>query len=265
MKFFLTFWRDIRSGKNFDVYLAIIIALVVSILGIVGRVDQAIISSAVLATLALVANSLLINRRENEEIQKTLSSVNSDQNLAERFLKHEYNRTLLREILANSHEAFFWGPYLTTHILLLKDVIKERLPTDIGVRFLLMDPYGMTVNMRAEFRKDKDVSYIKKRIESSLFQLQDIADISQKKLKFRVLDYEQPYSIIAFDPYLPSGRMFVRLNSFDISNEKRPTFELIKERDIYWFEFFVAQFESVWKLAHDWSPETKEPDVKAVA
>ena len=95
---------------------------------------------------------------------------------------------------------------------------------------------------------------IRKRIETSLLQLQDMVNSSPDKLNFRIWDFEQPYSIIAFDPHLPSGRMFVRLNSFDIPNEKRPTFELTKQRDIYWFEFFVAQFEAVWELAQDWMP-----------
>lgn len=259
MKTILTVWHDIRSGKNLDVYIAIIIALAVSVMGITGRIDQAIISSAVLATLALVANGLLINRRENEEVQKTLSSIHLGENLAEKFLKREYDRTRLRQILLNSHVAFFWGPYLTTHILLLKDIIKGRLQGGLEVRFLVMDPRGMVVNMRASLRRDKDVEYIRRRVESSLVQLHDLSEeIPPGKLEFRVLDYDQPYSIIAFDPHLPSGRMFVRLNSFGVPNEQRPTFELTKQGDVHWFEFFADQFESAWKVAHDWVPSKED-------
>jgi hypothetical protein len=127
MKIINIIWQDIRSGKNLDVYIAIIIALTVSILGLIGQVDQVIISTAILATLALVANGLLINRRENEDIQKALLSIGSDGSLAEKFLTREYDRMRVRKLLEKSHTAFFWGPYLNTHIIILKDIIKERL------------------------------------------------------------------------------------------------------------------------------------------
>lgn len=258
MKIILTVWYDIRSRKNLDLYIIIILAVVVTVLGVTGQVGQIIISSAILATLAVVAMSLLINRHENEEIQKTLSSISSGENLADKFIKHEYDRTRLRQLLSNSHVAFFWGPYLTTHILLLKDIIKERLQDDFQVRFLLMDPYGIATNLKASLSKDKDVQYVRKRIESSCLELQHISqEIPTGKLKFLVMDYEQPYSIIAFDPDLPSGRIFVRLNSLDTSNAKRPTFELTNEGDVYWFNFFVHQFESAWKIGHDWVPNNE--------
>ena len=63
MKSWQSLWNDIRSGQNLDIYLTLLVSLTVMILGVVGIVDQGIISSAILACLAVVAGSLLNNRR----------------------------------------------------------------------------------------------------------------------------------------------------------------------------------------------------------
>lgn len=73
---------DIQRRQNIDIYITISIAVLVSILGLVQVADQSVISSAVLATLALVSFSLLMNRKENEEIRKALTVTD---NLQERF------------------------------------------------------------------------------------------------------------------------------------------------------------------------------------
>jgi len=63
MKCFGTFWQDVKVGKNIDVYITIIVALVVVTLDIFNIVKQEIVSAATLALLALVSYSLLIDRR----------------------------------------------------------------------------------------------------------------------------------------------------------------------------------------------------------
>lgn len=73
MKILQKLVTDIKRRQNIDIYITILIAVVVSILGLVQVANQAVISSAVLATLALVSFSLLMNRQENEEIRKALT------------------------------------------------------------------------------------------------------------------------------------------------------------------------------------------------
>jgi len=63
-----------------------------------------------------------------------------------------------------------------------------------------------------------------------------------------------PYTITCCDPQLINGHMFVRLSSFRVPNQIRPTFELTSANDKYWFNFFVEQFESVWREAESVDP-----------
>ena len=58
--------QDIQSGKNLDVYITILVALVVAFLAVFGIIEPAIVSSAILATLALVSMSLLANRKREQ-------------------------------------------------------------------------------------------------------------------------------------------------------------------------------------------------------
>jgi hypothetical protein len=73
MKFIEVIINDLRNRQNLDFYITVIISLIVAIFGISQSVSQEVISSAILAILALVSLSLLINRRENDEIKKSLS------------------------------------------------------------------------------------------------------------------------------------------------------------------------------------------------
>jgi hypothetical protein len=82
MRTFQTIWQDIRAGKNLDIYVAIAMAVAVAILGVVGTASLTLIISAVLATLALVANGLLANRREDEGIRNALLAINSTEGLS---------------------------------------------------------------------------------------------------------------------------------------------------------------------------------------
>jgi len=242
MKTFQTIWQDIRTGKNLDIYIAIVIALIVAILGVVGTASLTLIISAVLATLALVSNSLLVNRRENEEIRNALLVLNSTEGMSSRFLKHEYDRFGLRQKLQGAHTAFLWGPYLTTHILILRDVIEKCLLEGLQIRFIIMEP--------CETNIENENDDLKKNLER-LKALRN--NQGSGKLEIRVLNWRPPHTIIAIDPHLSSGCMFVRLQCFRVSNETRPTFELTRKYDGDWFAFYVEQFELAWKEAHEYN------------
>lgn len=77
MKFLGEIIKDIRNRQNIDIYITVCLSLIIAILGFAQVANQEIISSAVLATLALVSISLLINRHENDLIEKSLTNINS--------------------------------------------------------------------------------------------------------------------------------------------------------------------------------------------
>ena len=65
----------ISMRQSFDFYITLILAIIIAILGIVGIVNQAIISSAILATLGLVSYSLIKNRKQDERIKHLIENL----------------------------------------------------------------------------------------------------------------------------------------------------------------------------------------------
>ena len=49
-------WRDLKSGRNIDIYITVGLALFISVLDVFGIVEIDIVLTAILATLALLAN-----------------------------------------------------------------------------------------------------------------------------------------------------------------------------------------------------------------
>ena len=66
--------QDIQQRKNLDFYITAIVAIAISIFGVVGN-NQVVVSSAILTVLALISVWLLQNRRDNEEIRQLLTKT----------------------------------------------------------------------------------------------------------------------------------------------------------------------------------------------
>ena len=91
MKFLKDIIQDIHVRHNLDIYITVVLAIIVAVLGIIGVANSIVISSTVLATLALVSTSLLQNRRENEEIRQTISQTQNLQERIDNFVKTNGN------------------------------------------------------------------------------------------------------------------------------------------------------------------------------
>lgn len=250
MKTFQDIWKDIRSGKNLDVYATLVVSIVISVLGVIGVANQNIIASAILATLALVSFNILLSRRDNEEIKDSFISSTISGGLAKRFFIQEYDRLFLRKTLSTSHKAFFWGLTFETTLPLIQFTLEQGLESGLDVRFLLLKRNSNATEMTAFRNRHKDVTQVNLDLESALTRLKVINSKKLKgKIEVREIDYLPPWTIIATDHHLPTGKMFVRLMSFRTPNETRPTFELDGLTDNDWHKFFCQQFEMVWAEA----------------
>jgi len=105
--------------------------------------------------------------------------------------------------------------------------------------------------MMSAFRSGPDgpsVTDLKRDLENNLHILRAIAE-TREGLEIRLVDYLAPYTLYAYDPGRENGSMELRLGSFHGQHEKRPTFLLQRDRDPNWFDYFSAQFLSVWEGA----------------
>jgi hypothetical protein len=75
MKFLRSVLSDLKERQNLDVYITLAVAFTVACLDIFNVTDQSVVSEAILAIMALVSVSLLVNRRETDEVAKALSDL----------------------------------------------------------------------------------------------------------------------------------------------------------------------------------------------
>lgn len=75
MKFLRSVLSDLKERQNLDVYITLAVAFTVACLDIFNVTDQSVVSEAILAIMALVSVSLLVNRRETDEVAKALSGL----------------------------------------------------------------------------------------------------------------------------------------------------------------------------------------------
>ena len=68
IKFLKRAIEDIRRGENIDLYVTVLFAFVLVVLNVFGFADAHLLASTTLATLALLAVGLLVNRRRMEAL-----------------------------------------------------------------------------------------------------------------------------------------------------------------------------------------------------
>jgi len=66
LDYIASIWRDLKSGRNIDIYITLGLALFISVLDVFGVVEIEIVLTAILATLALLANNMLNDRHSSQ-------------------------------------------------------------------------------------------------------------------------------------------------------------------------------------------------------
>ncbi len=246
--------RDIRTGQNIDVYIAIVISIIVALLSLLGIINQTIILSALLTIMAIVPYSMLANRQQNEELMAVLSNLKETRSLATKFFHKEDNITEIVQAIRNSQEIVLWGYVLSTHLPYLAETIEKNLPRGLQVTILLLKPSGIAIEMAA-FRSQSRINKNKlnKNLEDNLELLEEIKKRwPSAKFEYKVIDYLAPYTMYMYDPYHSTGKIMVKLSAFEANMDERPAYYLTKQDDAFWFQFHLNQFETAWKKAQTW-------------
>jgi hypothetical protein len=163
-------------------------------------------------------------------------------------------RQIQEKIRTASDEAWFWGAILEKHIPALVEFFSDALADGKRIRVLLIDPgdgveFSHSLMMSA-FRANKPPETLAKNLRFNLELLGEIRK-SHQTLEVRVADYLAPYTLYAYDPEAPQGRLECRLGSFRGRHDFRPTFSVDAAGDPDWFDYFYDQFKQVWSAARD--------------
>ncbi len=109
MKVIRSIWNDVKKGENLDLYITVVIAFSIGILSLLGRANQALSMSIMLAALGILTASSLRDKHSNEESLSLLEKVDADLNklsstVSERLQTTRPPEAKLLEKLAKSSE-----------------------------------------------------------------------------------------------------------------------------------------------------------------
>ncbi|HKZ42533.1 MAG TPA: hypothetical protein VJ044_16340, partial [Candidatus Hodarchaeales archaeon] len=222
MKLLKTLWQDIRSGQHLDIYITALLSVIIALLGFFNIINQPVVLSAVLATLAVVSLSLLENRRENDAIRHAVLQFQNSGGRKEPLLQHPLTSYVtLNQHLLVANKADFWGLTFERVLPHIRDTLAKRLQSGLEVRFLLIKPDSNAVKMAVFRDRHHDIEELDLTLRTSLSILNSLTRLAvpPAKLEIRVVDYLPPWTMVAFDPYLPKGQIFVSLLPFRNTDE----------------------------------------------
>lgn len=164
------------------------------------------------------------------------------------FVEEDELGEITKLIQQAQEEIWLWGTTLHKHIPYLESYLKEAADAGRQVKVLLIAPEGSAMTMSA-FRAGPRGQPIEVQQRNLATDLERLGAGTYPGLDVRLVDYLHAYTMYAYDPGEANGTMDLRLGSFHGRHELRPTFQLRRERDGDWFDYFYEQFAAVWSVA----------------
>ncbi|WP_052424342.1 hypothetical protein [Nonomuraea candida] len=250
---------DLSAGKNLEIYVTALIALVVGVLGVFDLVEPKVVGAATLATLALVAVNALGPRHQVAELDRRVEELGRlvEAGLPGGELLSEEVKDLHARV-AHAGDIRLAGVTLNRTIRSYVDELGKALERGASVKVLVIDPSGPVPEeaaRRSTIPGQPDV--FEHRARSTLYVLRDLP-APRERLEVRLLPFTPAFMMILLDPADDDGVIHVELGSHR-SPHAAPGFLLTGRRDHHWCRHFTAEFDRLWEVAReitdaDWHP-----------
>ncbi len=181
---------------------------------------------------------------------RRLGVVHLFRNRAEKHRKGWLPEVLLR---AANDEVLCLGLGLVNFIPEEKELIRQKVTQGCRFRFLIYDVEDTEAGALDEtlgYANNSLIKYLTPSAGAFVEFHESLLKAGIPRDRFDVRKYKivPPWGIIATDPKRSSGRLYVEINAHGVEGSACPGFALEKTVD-GWFEFFEAQYESIWDKA----------------
>lgn len=240
---------DLRSGKNIDAYLTILLCAALLILDLLGIGNGNVISAGILSTLLLIAFGYLQTRNSSDRVEGKLDEVSQGQSSASHFFR-TWNNNYLKETIANANEICTIAVANYNFFNLNTEEIRSFLSRGGKLRCIFVKPDGEAVRMAetSGFGAEKSPNHLNTQIllafESMMPLIQNA--IKPENVEVKTIDHFPIAVISIVNPYDADARMFVTLYGFGQPYTSRPSFTLTRTKDHRWFTFYLESFENMW-------------------
>lgn len=208
--------EDLKSGKNFELYVIFLLGIIFAILGFYSKVKFEILSSVILAVLSLLAFGALKTRRQvdnlnlqTNSLNEKITSVNLNQSIERYGIKHVYKSMPYSEFYKRIDSS------KTKKVRILQTWLKGTNPItdemieaiERGVEFelILLKPDSSIAAMRtADIGLEQNSTRAITLFEGIKAAVKN-KKINQEKFKVRFHDRLPPFSMYAVDDWIIIG------------------------------------------------------------
>lgn len=250
--------QKIRNVENLDLYITVAISIVVGLLGLIGLASFEILSAAVLAILALMAGSLLSNRRSMTDIKKVADQLDSEIKSLKLATISFTNPSLLlfrRDIpnltkdFQNATRISILGASLHSTTITYYSEFEQALKRGASLRVLVCEPFPSLLSMMV-FRTYtiKDPKILKRSIQDHISLIKKLkASNPNGNCDSRTIPLVISYGMIIFEYPDGMSMIYVKLMPFRTPGAEYPVFAVSKRDNREWFDFFFNQYDMMWE------------------
>lgn len=254
--------KELQNGENLDLYITIAISIVVAVLGVIGIVTFEILSAAILATLGLLANSLLASRRTISDVKSAASELDSEiKTLKQNFLNSDSPSLFLfrrdfpdfsKEFQSAARISILGASLHSTTMRYYSDY-ERALKSGASLRILVCEASPTLLKMQV-FRTYtiRDAKLLGRTVQDHLSLIQKLkSSIPNCKCESRTIPLIISYGLVIIENPDGTAKAHVKLMPFRTPGPEYPAFEVQSRRNQEWFNFFNKQFEMLWSASNE--------------
>lgn len=247
MRFLRRLRADLLAGENLELYVTALLSLTLAVLGVFDVAGGKVLAAATLATLALLAGSLLGSRRQIADLAAEVRAGRSGEVSAADFFSRDKPEAV-QQVRA-ARDIRIVGITLARTLRNLVDELEHRATAGAVVKVALIDPTS-TAPAEAARRStiaDRPEVY-ENRLRPSIDLLKELVERPgvDGRVEVRFLPFVPAHGLMLLDPGRSNGIVYVDVYSHS-SASGDAVFTVKPGRDGHWYEHFQAEFERVWE------------------
>jgi hypothetical protein len=238
------------KDDNLDLWLLVVAAMAFTVLGITGLASQSLLSSAILALLALLSTAQIRLRRHVAE----MAADNRRDSFA--VLGTSFPEDLI-EKRRNAGDLLLIGHDLSRTVQTLRMTLGDSLASGARIRVLVADPELFPDTDAPGLEASETSARRRRRIQVTLAELSDLLRTNPDgALQIRTASFLSSMGITAIDSASPDGRLIIQHYEFRPVGESQPILNF-HARDGYWYHRYLSEAERMWNAGNFWPKESR--------
>lgn len=237
---------DLKRGENLDLYITLSVAMVVSLLNLLGGISSDKVTAVVLSVLGLITITTVVNRYRIEDLASKMSP--SVDNIFVDNFTDEFETDL-----HTCDEIWIFGVTLSGLVQNNYSLFERKLKQNHKFRIMLVNPECQPALEMSEARiyGRPDIQRTANDIRNTLRDLHDLKQMTGGAIEIRTLDHPMGHRTVAVNPSSPKGKIYVTNYPFKVPGGASPKF-MLRAKDKKWFDFYRSEAELQWEAAKVW-------------